>query len=104
MEELKDKPNREIQPIIRQVEKKKSDLLFKNVARHQTTLSLKNKREVAEKVDNKYRPNYDQVEKHTKLVPKFKTNENEHSFWYENSNYFKSNIDIDVDQALKGGA
>jgi len=48
-------------------------------------MSIKNRREIEEKVDNKYRPSYKQIEKHLKLVPKWYANENEHSFFYEHN-------------------
>ena len=48
-------------------------------------MSIKNRREIEEKVDNKYRPSYKHIEKPVKLVPKWHANENEHSFFYEHN-------------------
>ena len=96
MEELSDKAVREIQPTINKVEKAKKDHTFNTVARHKTTLSIKNRREIEDKVDNKYRPSYKQIEKHRKLVPKWYANENEHSFFYEHNKSFKAKVDLDI--------
>ena len=72
MEELGNKPTREIDPLIHTVKKLDVDYHLKTVARHNTVMSIKIQKGMDGKVENKYRPSYKQIDCESKLVPKWK--------------------------------
>ena len=98
MEELGDKPTREIDPTIHKIKKSDVDYLLKTVARNNTVMNIKRQKELEGKVENKYRPSYKQIECEPKLVPKWKQNNNEHSFFYTHNEEFRHKVDLDIGQ------
>ena len=98
MEEMGDKPTREIDPTIRKIKKSDVDYLLKTVARNNTVMNIKRQKELEGKVENKYRPSYKQIDCEAKLVPKWKQNNNEHSFFYTHNEEFRHKVDLDIGQ------